>query len=114
MTLKYLGILLATAFMAFPAAAKDKKFVGVWEGNFGTPIYTKIVFHKDQSLTYCDVSSCQYVNCMKMDFTGSLKDKFSYEDATGKYEFSRISEEEIEAKFINVTGDVSTALYEPE
>lgn len=96
------------------AVAGESKFVGEWEGNFGTPIYSKLVVHEDNTLTYCDVSSCQYINCMKMDFTGSLQSKFFYEDGTGKYEFFRVSEEEIEARFINVTGDVSTAYYEPE
>ena len=112
--MRFIGIILATAIMSVPAIAKDKKFVGVWEGKFGTPIYTKLVFHKDKSLTYCDVSSCQYVNCMKMDFKGSLGTKFSYKDGTGKYEFKRVSEEEIEATYENTTGDISTALYEPE
>lgn len=107
-------LLLSIAIVTQTAVAKEAKFVGVWEGNYGTPIYTKLVFHEDSSLTYCDVSSCQYVNCKKMEYSGSLADVFSYEDSTGKYEFQRISDEEIEATFEHVSGDISTALYEPE
>lgn len=107
-------LLLAATIISMPAMAKDAKFVGVWEGNFGTPIYTKLVFHEDKTLTYCEVSSCHYVNCKTMEYSGSLLDKFTYEDSTGKYEFQRISKEEIEAKFVHSAGDVSLAYYEPE
>lgn len=110
----YSRYVFVAAVLTQSAVADEAKFVGEWEGSFGTPIYSKLVVHEDNSLTYCDVSSCQYINCMKMDFTGSLLSKFYYEDGTGKYEFVRISEEEIEATFTNVTGDVSTAYYEPE
>ncbi len=104
-----IGILLAS-----PALAKDEKFVGVWEGEFETPIYTKLVLKADKTLTYCEVSHCRQVNCMDMNYTGSLDSKFEYEDSLGKWEFVRISEEEFEGTYTHVLGDVSTAYYEPE
>ena len=112
--MRYFLVVCVITMLIQSAGAEEAKFVGEWEGSFGNPIYSKLVVHEDNSLTYCDVSSCQYINCMKMDFTGSLLSKFYYEDSTGKYEFVRLSDEEIEATFTNVTGDVSTAYYEPE
>jgi len=102
------------ALLTTPALAKDLKYVGVWEGNFDTPIYTKIVLKPDNGLTYCEVSHCRQVNCMDMKYSGSFENKFEYKDTFGKYEFTRISEEEFEGVFTHIEGDVSTAYYEPE
>ena len=95
-------------------ADQDEKFVGVWEGNFDTPIYTKLVLHTDESLTYCEVSSCRQVNCYDMAYSGSLESVFKYQSEFGVYEFTRISDEEFEATFTHMLGDQSTAYYEPE
>ena len=108
-----LGCLMAI-FVGTATSAKDHKYVGVWEGNFDTPIYTKLVLKKDKSLTYCEVSSCRQVSCMDMKYTGSLENKFEYSDTFGKYEFTRISVEEFGGVFTHKEGDVSTAYYEPE
>lgn len=112
--MRHFVVAALAAGLASPAIAKDEKFVGVWEGNFATPLYTKLVFHKDKSLTYCDVMSCRQINCMKMDFTGSPDGKMSYRDDGGSWEFERISDEEIEGKYTNPEGDVALAIYEPE
>ncbi len=112
--MKFIALLIMPIVMLSPAMAKDAKFVGVWEGPHNTPVYTKLVFHKDESLTYCEVSSCRYVNCRKISVSGSLDSKFTYKDSTGAWAFNRISEEEIEATFVNAGGGVSTAIYEPE
>lgn len=112
--MKSLAICLSLATVVSNTTASDNKFVGVWEGKHGTPVYTKLVFNGGQALTYCDVSSCHYVNCMDIVVDGSVDGRFTYEDATGKWVFQRISEEEIQATFTNGAGDVSSALYEPE
>jgi len=112
--MKYFMVVVLVCAVAGTAIAEDTKFVGVWEGPFNTPIYTKLVFHDDQSLTYCDVMSCRQINCMKMDFEGSLSSRFSYVDLSGKWEFERLSEDEIEGRFTNQEGDVSVSFYEPE
>lgn len=112
--MRFFVIVALVAVCAVPAAAKDEKFVGVWEGKFDTPLYTKLVFHEDQSLTYCDVMSCRQINCIKMDFVGSPDKKMSYRDETGEWEFVRISAEEIEGTYTNPEGDVALAIYEPE
>jgi hypothetical protein len=112
--MKIAHLIFLAPFFAQSVLAKDLKFVGVWEGNFGTPIYTKLVFHQDETLTYCEVSSCHYVNCKKLPYSGSLAEKFFYRDSSGTYEFHRISDDEIEARFEHIAGDVSIAYYEPE
>ncbi|MFK7856373.1 MAG: hypothetical protein AB8B79_19815 [Granulosicoccus sp.] len=110
--------LLAAVFITCSSSAevlaKDLKFVGVWEGPYDTPIYTKLVFHEDQSLTYCEVSSCHNINCMKMDYDGALDATFTYIDWSGNWKFERISDDEIEGTFTNQQGDVSLSIYEPE
>ncbi|MCY6381557.1 hypothetical protein [Hoeflea prorocentri] len=112
--MKRFAALLFGIVLTGPSLAKDAKFVGVWEGDYETPIYTKIVLKDDQSLTYCEVSHCRQVNCMEMAYTGSFASKFEYQDALGKWEFVRISEDEFEGTYTHVEGDVSTAYYEPE
>lgn len=109
--------LILTAMLLFAATASAKdvtKFVGVWEGSFETPIYTKLVLEAEQKLTYCEVSSCRQVNCFDMAYAGSLDSAFHYLSDFGKYEFIRISVDEFEASFTHMLGDVSTAYYEPE
>ena len=96
------------------ALADEDKYVGVWEGNFDTPIYTKLVMKPEASLTYCEVSSCRQVNCMDMAYSGTFEGTFEHQGAFGKYVFTRISDEEFEGVFTHVLGDVSYAYYEPE
>lgn len=112
--MKYLIAILMLVTVTGITSAKEPKFVATWEGPYATPIYTKIVFHKDKSLTYCEVSSCRDVNCGKMSYAGSLQSKFTYEDNLGRYEFEWTGDEEITAKYINPLGDISSAVYEPE
>ena len=90
--MNYRNAIAVLVFVAGPVFAGDDKYVGVWEGNFDTPIYTKLVLNSDASLTYCEVSSCRQVNCMDMAYTGSFDKIFEYESAFGKYVFERISE----------------------
>lgn len=112
--MKTLIAVFPVLILATSTFAKDGKFVGVWEGEFETPIYTKLVVGQDQSLVYCEVSSCRDVRCMDMPYTGSLQSTFEYSDESGSYVFERISEEEFEGTYTHVLGDVSTAYYEPE
>ena len=112
--IKHWTLAVAASLSLSTAVIADDKFVGVWEGPYATPVYTKLVFHDDQSLTYCDVMSCRQVNCFKMNVSGSLNSEFFYEDDTGKWTFAWLNDEEIEASFTNAEGDVSTSYYEPE
>ncbi len=104
----------AMVVVAASAEAETLKYVGVWEGDYETPIYTKLVMKADKSLTYCEVSSCREVRCSEMAYSGSFDDKFEYQDAFGKWEFVRLSEDEFEGTYTHMLGEVSTAYYEPE
>lgn len=50
--------IIALLLAALPSglAAKSINFVGTWEGISGA-IYTKLLFHPDETLTYCYVQS---------------------------------------------------------
>lgn len=110
-----------TAFMAFavafgthaPAAAQDVKFVGTWEG-FSQPIYTKLVFHEDGSLTYCSVQNCRAIQCEKKSFSGSIEDSFTFSDGLREWTFERTRPDEFEALMSVRDGGMAFAVYAPE
>lgn len=94
--------------------AKDLKYVGVWEGLGGVPIYTKLVFGADDVLTYCSVQSCRQVSCWKMRYRGDLMGKFSYADDLRSFEFEWTDDQKIKATLTNSEGGQAAAIYEPE
>ena len=105
----------ALLFAAVPSTvvAKNAKFVGIWEGISG-PVYTKLIIHPDETVTYCYVQSCRQQGCWKLDYQGSVATAFHYANDLGAWEFKRIGAQAIEGKFTNLAGNSSHALYRPE
>ena len=99
-----------------PAAATEEtlKFVGTWEGISGRPIFTKLVFHPDETTTYCYVQNCRQMNCWKMEFEETASAVLRHSSVAGDWEFTRLSDDEIHGKFTNAAGEVSHAVYLPE
>ena len=94
-------------------AAENINFVGTWEGISG-PIYTKLIFHPDDSVTYCYVQSCHQQACWKMDYEGSPATRFTYANDLGAWEFERIGSQAIRGRFTNLAGGTAIADYGPE
>ena len=111
-----LAVAVFLAAMMAPAAAgaQDVKYVGVWEGVGGIPIYTKLMFGADEGLTYCSVQNCRQVSCWEMDYRGDIAGKFSYADDLRSWEFEWTGESEIQATLTNAEGGQAVAVYEPE
>ncbi len=106
---------LAMMLAALPSslAAESIKFVGTWDGISG-PIYTKLIFHSDESLTYCYVQSCHQQACWKMDYEGSPATRFTYANDLGAWEFERVGEQAIRGRFTNLAGGTAIAHYGPQ
>ena len=106
---------LAMMLAALPSglAAENIKYVGTWEGISG-PIYTKLIFHPDESVTYCYVQSCHQQACWKMDYEGSPATRFTYANDLGAWEFERIGSQAIRGRFTNLAGGTAIADYGPE
>lgn len=101
--------------LALPAAAfaQDVKFVGTWQG-FSQPVYTKLVFHDDGSLTYCSVQNCRAIHCDKKEFSGSLGQSFLFSDELREWSFEWTKPDEIEALLSIRGGGMGFAVYSPE
>ena len=106
-------IALLLAAMPSGLAAKSINFVGTWEGISGA-IYTKLLFHPDETFTYCYVQSCLQQACWKMDYQGNLSATFTYANDLGAWEFERIDDQSIRGKFTNLGGGTAFATYRPE
>ena len=95
------------------AAAQDVKFVGTWEG-FSQPVYTKLVFHGDGSLTYCSVQNCRAIQCDKRDYSGSIGQSIAFADELREWSFEWTKPDEIEALMSVRDGGMGFAVYTPE
>lgn len=114
--MKFRSALMAFSFACgihAPAIAQDVKFVGTWEG-FSQPIYSKLVFHDDGSLTYCSVQNCRAIQCEKKVFSGAIQDSFAFSDTLREWTFEWTSPEEIQALMSVKDGGMAFAVYAPE
>lgn len=107
---------IVAGFASASAAANDESFVGVWRGVSGVDIYTKLVIasETDSGVTYCYVQGCRQQECSDWAVTGSTDATFAYENALGRWEFERVSHEQIDGRFTNAAGGVSRVTYWPE
>ena len=104
----------ATMLLSANARAEDRKFTGTWDGFAGVPVYSKLVFHDDGQLTYCNVQNCRNVSCFKMAYKGSLDTKFSYADDLRSWKFEWTDPNRILGEFTNLEGETAFAWYTPE
>lgn len=95
------------------ALAEDIKFVGTWEG-FSQPIYTKLIFHDDATLTYCAVQNCRAVQCNEMAYDGDLGGHFAFADELREWTFDRMDHKTIEGLLAIEGGGMGFAVYRPE
>lgn len=109
-----LAIACCATVTGAPAFAEDRKYVGTWDGFSGVPIYSKLVLHADDRLTYCRVQSCRMLECSEMAYSGDLDGEFSFSDDLRSWHFEWTGDQQISGEMTTKAGDVSFAYFAPE